>query len=186
VSPVAPRKQRDPRAVVIGVAGLAVALVLLIVVFVVAVPSLTEGGKVKVKLGSDRFDTGLSGRKAATIIRRDGPILFSDVASGQRDIFLQHLGDDDSTGFSAFDARKPGTGRQCTLKWDAGQNRFDDPCDGSSVSPDGAGLVQYKVVAIDGGSVVIALNPDDQGPEPTTTSSSSTTSLPITGTLPPR
>jgi hypothetical protein len=169
----------------IGVAGLAVALVLLIVVFVFAVPSLTERGKVQVKLGSDRFDTGLSGATAAGIIRRDGPILFSDVASGQHDIFLQHLGDDDSTGFLAFDARKPGTGRQCTLKWDVERDRFNDPCDDSSVSPDGAGLVQYKVVVVDGGSVVIALNPADQGPE-STTSSSSTTSLLVTGTLPNR
>ena len=114
--PVAPRRQRNPRTLVLGVAGLVLGLVLLIVVFVVAVPSLTESGKVKVKLGSDTFDAG-STTKRAESIRRDGPLLFSDPAGGRHDIYLQHLGDDDATGWSAFEARKTGTSRDCTLQW---------------------------------------------------------------------
>jgi len=183
MSPVAPTKVRSTRTIVIGVAGLVLGLVLLVVVFVFAVPSLSESNKVQVKLGSDRFDAGLA-TKRADAVRRDGPILFSDVASGQRDIFLQHQGDDDSTGWSAFDARKAGTSRDCTLKWDSQDVQFNDPCDGSTVAPDGTGLTQYKVVVTQSGTVVINLNPDDQGGDPTTTAPATT--LPITGTVPPR
>ena len=183
MSPVAPTRPRSTRTVVIGVAGLVLGLVLLVVVFVFAVPSLSESGKVQVKLGSDRFDAGLA-TKRADAIRRDGPILFSDVASGQHDIFLQHLGDDDKTGWSAFDARRAGQSRDCTLKWDSQDNQFNDPCDGSTVPADGAGLQHYKVVVTDVGTVVINLNPDDQGGDPTTTTTATT--LPVTGTLPNR
>ncbi len=185
MSPVAPRRARNTRTVIVGLIGIAVGLLLVVGVFVIAVPSLTENGKVQIKLGSDRFDTGLRGQKAAEIIERDGPILFSDVASGQHDIFLQHLGDDTTTGFLAFDARKSSSTRECTLHWDADSDHFVDPCDGTVQSNDGSGLVHYNVIAVDGGTVVIALNPDDLGP--TATSSTSTTStLPITGTLPNR
>ena len=183
MSPVAPRKERNPRTMVLAVAGVVLALVLLIVVFVFAVPSLSESGKVKVRLGSDTFDAGLAAKRADAI-RRDGPILFSDVSSGQRDVFLQHLGDDDTAGWLAFDARRADQGRDCTLKWDAGANRFNDPCDDSTVAADGHGLTQYKVIVTDGGAVVIDLNPDHLN-DPTVTSSSSTTSsLVITGTIP--
>jgi hypothetical protein len=184
MSPVAPSRQRSPRTIILGIAGLAVGLVLLVVVFVFAVPSLSESGKVQVKLGSDRFDAGQASKRADAV-RRDGPILFSDVASGQHDIFLQHLGDDDTTGWLAFDARQAGTSRNCTLKWDSGDQQFNDPCDGTVVPADGSGLAQYKVVVTEAGTVVINLNPDDQGGDPTTTSSTTTTLL-VTGTLPDR
>ncbi len=184
MSPVAPSRQRNPRTVILGVAGLVIGLVLLVVVFVVAVPSLSETGKVQVKLGADRFDAGLA-TKRADAVRRDGPILFSDIASGKNDIFLQHIGDDDTTGWSAFDARPPGTTRDCTLKWDSQDNQFNDPCDGSSVPATGDGLLHYKVVVTAAGTVVINLNPNDQGGDPTT-SVSTTTTLLVTGTLPPR
>lgn len=184
MSPVAPSRQRNPRTVILGVAGLLVGLVLLVVVFVFAVPSLSESNKVQVKLGSDRFDAGLAAKRADAV-RRDGPILFSDVASGQNDIFLQHIGDDDNAGWLAFDARQAGTSRDCTLKWDTQDDQFNDPCDGSSIPADGSGLRQYKVVVTSAGTVVINLNPDDQGGDPTTTVSSTTT-LPVTGTVPNR
>jgi type II secretory pathway pseudopilin PulG len=185
MSPVAPRKERNPRTMVLGLVGVVVALILLIVVFVFAIPSLTESGKVQVRLGTDTFDAGLA-KKRADAIRRDGPILFSDVASGQRDIFLQHLGEDDTTGWSAFDARRDGQGRECTLSWDPTQTAFTDPCDGSVVVAAGSGLTQYKVVVSDAGTVVIDLNPDHvNDPTPTSTASSTTTSsLIITGSIP--
>ena len=63
MSPVAPRKERNPRTMVLAVAGVVLALVLAIVVFVFAVPSLSESGKVKVRLGSDTFDAGLAAKR---------------------------------------------------------------------------------------------------------------------------
>ena len=82
---------------------------MLVVVFVVALPGLTEEGTVQVKLGADTFTVGQARPKAESIAA-DGPFLFSDVANGQRDIYVQHLGDDPLTGWSAFDARLPGAG----------------------------------------------------------------------------
>ena len=183
MSPVAPRQERNPRTVAFALVGVVVALILLIVVFVFAIPSLSDSGKVQVRLGSDTFPAGQAKERAATI-RNDGPILFSDPASGQRDIFLQHLGDDDTTGWLAFDARQADQGRECTLKWDSGDNQFNDPCDGSTVPAGGTGLTHYKVVITDGGAVVIDLNPDHVNDAPATSSSSTTSSLLVTGTIP--
>ena len=70
-------------------------------------PGLTEEGKVEVKLGTDTFTVGQA-RPQAESVATDGPFLFSDVANGQRDIYVQHIGDDPLTGWLAFDARLPG------------------------------------------------------------------------------
>ena len=151
MSPVAPRKERNSRTVALGLAGVVVGIILLLVVFVFAIPSLTESGNVKVQLGTDTFDAGLTSKRAESI-RRDGPLLFSDVASGQNDIYLQHLGDDDATGWLAFDARRAGATRDCTLHWDVDANQFTDPCDGTTVTADGQGLKQYQVVVTQAGT----------------------------------
>jgi hypothetical protein len=182
MSPVAPRKERNPRTLALGLIGVIVGIVLLLVVFVFAIPSLTESGTVKVQLGSDTFDAGLASKRADAV-RRDGPILFSDVASGQNDIYLQHLGDDDTAGWLAFDARRTGASRDCTLGWDADAGHFADPCDGTVVPADGEGLRQYQVVVTEGGTVIINLNPDEPI-ETSTTSASTTTTLHVTGTMP--
>ena len=183
MSPVAPRKERNPRTVALGLIGVVVGIVLLLVVFVFAIPSLTESGNVKVKLGTDTFDAGLANKRAETI-RRGGPLLFSDVASGQNDIYLQHLGEDDAVGWLAFDARRTGTSRDCTLTWDEDGNQFTDPCDGTVVPADGSGLKQYQVVVTESGTVVINLDPDNPIPSSSTTSASTTTTLRVTGTTP--
>jgi hypothetical protein len=183
MSPVAPRKERNPRTLVLALAGVVVGIVLLLVVFVFAIPSLTESGSVKVKLGTDTFDAGLT-TKRADAIRRDGPILFSDVASGQNDIFLQHLGDDDATGWLAFDARRTGTTRDCTLHWSSDAGQFVDPCDDTIGPADGEGLKQYQVVVTEAGTVVINLDPDNPIPSSSTSSSSTSSTLHVTGTTP--
>jgi len=183
MSPVAPRKERNSRTVALGLAGVVVGIILLLVVFVFAIPSLTESGNVKVQLGTDTFDAGLTSKRAESI-RRDGPLLFSDVASGQNDIYLQHLGDDDATGWLAFDARRAGATRDCTLHWDVDANQFTDPCDGTTVTADGQGLKQYQVVVTQAGTVVINLNPDNPIESSSTSSSSTTSTIRVTGTTP--
>jgi hypothetical protein len=141
---------------VIAVGGLVLGIVLVLVVFVLAVPSLTESGKVEVKLGPDRFDAGSAEDQAAEIAE-NGPILFSDVAGKQRDIYLQHVGSDAHSGWLAFDAREPGASRDCFLEWRAETGQFVDRCDGSTVNATGDGLTQYSVEVTDGGRVVIDL-----------------------------
>lgn len=144
----------------VGVLVLGIALVL--VVFVLAVPSLTRSGKLEVHLGADTFDAGPAGQRAAAIAV-GGPILLPDVASGQRDIWLQHGGEAETEGWSAFDARKPGSSRDCTLRWEGARSAFTDPCDGSVVPADGTGLVHYAVSITDDGRLIVDLRSTNDG-----------------------
>jgi hypothetical protein len=166
MSPVKQTKARSPRSMVLAVGGVVLGIALVLVIFVVAVPSLTESGKVEVKLGSDTFPAGSAESRSRTIAE-DGPLLFSDVSGGQRDIYLQHVGDDPATGWYAFDARRPGQPRDCSLQWQADADEFRDPCDGTVVPADGAGLLAYPVTVTEDGNLVIDLNPDDPATDTT-------------------
>jgi hypothetical protein len=167
--PVQKSRKRSARSVAMGVAGVAVGIILVLLVFVVAIPSLTESGTVEVKLGSDTYDAGSATARAENI-SDGGPLLFSDVSSGNRDIYLQHIGDDVATGWYAFDARRPGQGRDCTLSWQASLSNFRDPCDGAVIAADGTGLLSYPVTITDKGKVIVDLRGD--AVETTTTTSS--------------
>jgi len=96
------------------------------------------------------------------VIARDGPILYADAAGGRRDIWLQHLGGDPAGGWFAFDARRPGAGRDCTLQWQAPAAVFLDPCDGTIVEGHGEGLPAYEV-RIDDGELIVDLNAVGEG-----------------------
>ena len=167
--PVQESRKRTSRSVVLAVAGIAVGIALVLGLFVVAIPSLTESGTVEVKLGSDTYDAGAASARADNIAE-GGPLLFSDVSSGNRDIYLQHIGDDVSTGWFAFDARRAGQARNCTLTWQPAESNFRDPCDGTIVPADGAGLLSYPVTVTDKGKVIVDLRGD--------TGDTSTTSTP--------
>lgn len=136
--------------------GLVLGLVLVLVLFIVAIPSLTESGKVEVQLGPERFDAGPAVDRAAEIAER-GPILLPDVAGNDRDVYVQHIGDDPLTGWLVFDARKPPAGRACTLEWQRDSGQFVNPCDDAVVDATGEGLTQYPVEVTDDGQVVVDL-----------------------------
>ncbi|MEI7621928.1 MAG: hypothetical protein WCJ88_00045 [Actinomycetes bacterium] len=157
--PVQDTRKRTSRSIILAVAGVAVGIALVLGLFVVAIPSLTESGKVEVKLGSDTYDAGSASARAENIAE-GGPLLFSDVSSGKRDIYLQHIGDDVTTGWYAFDARRAGQARDCTLSWQASQSNFRDPCDDTIVAADGTGLLSYPVTITDKGKVVVDLRGD--------------------------
>lgn len=176
------QQTRSNRSIVVAVLGLTVGIVAVLGLFVVAIPSLTEEGKVTVQLGDDRFPAGPAEARAASI-ERDGPILFSDVASGQRDIYLQHVGDDAEQGWLAFDARLPGRGRECTLVWQPEQGEFTDPCDGTTVPADGEGLAHYPAEVVEG-EVVVDLNAAQRREAEEREEPSTTTSILITGERP--
>lgn len=184
--PVAETKA-NPRTIALVAISIVIVLVLGGALFLIALPSLNESGKVEVKLGTDTFNAG-NKELRADAIRQAGPILLPDVASGQRDVYLQHTGDSLDKGWLAFDARKPGQGRACTLRWQADSADFRDPCDGSTVPADGTGLVQYPVSVTETNDVVIDLNADRRRAATTTAppSSSSTTSssILVTGSRP--
>jgi hypothetical protein len=160
------------RAVVIGLVGVGLGIGL-----VVLMAQLARTGSVDVKLGDDVFEAGDAENRAESI-ERDGPVLFPDVAGGSRDIYINHLSDDPLEGWIAFDARRPGTDRECTLQWRADAQVFTDPCDETVVIDGGGGdLHRYEVtVTYDGDlEVEITLRGDDTGDDADTGTDGATT-----------
>jgi hypothetical protein len=153
MSPVARSQSHAGRVLAVSVVGIALAIV---AAFALAL--LANRGSVDVKLGDDTF-VGQDAEEAADRIADAGPILYPDAGGGDRDIYLQHLGDDPDRGWLAFAARPAGVPRECTLRWSADDEVFRllDPdgeasgaCDGREVPPDGEGLFQYPVRVKDG------------------------------------
>ncbi|MGI9606776.1 MAG: hypothetical protein ACR2P0_11620, partial [Acidimicrobiales bacterium] len=94
----------------------------------------------------------------ASEIAENGPILWPDVAGGNRDLWLQHLGADPAAGWTAFDARQSGTPRQCNVRWEDADQQFVDPCkEGVAYPADGAGLPPIPVY-LDGRELIIDIN----------------------------
>ncbi len=110
VSPVAESRSHAGRALAVAGAGVVVALGLAF-----AVANLASRGKVQVNLGSETFSQQ-DAEDAAERIAKEGPILYADTAGGDRDIVLQHLGDDPQTGWLALAARPAGVSRGCTIQ----------------------------------------------------------------------
>ncbi len=107
-------------------------------------------------LGDTDFGS-LSADNMAAEIAENGPILWPDIASGNRDIWLQHTGDTPGDGWVAFDARVPGAGRECNVTWNVAERTFADPCDGTTYDEVGNGLPQIPVY-IDQRTLIIDLN----------------------------
>lgn len=150
--PVAPSLSLNPkRAVVVGLVGVAAGVAL-----VWGMSRLASTGDVTVQLGDDTFEAG-DPAEMSRVIGRDGPILYADAAGGNRDIWLQHVGNSPTEGWYAFDAHRPGTGRDCTLQWEPAAAVFTDPCDGTVVEGHGEGLPSYEV-RIDDGELIVDLN----------------------------
>jgi hypothetical protein len=149
--PVAKGPTFDVRSAAI-VGGLAVLAA--IVIGVVAIELGTRSNTLI--LGDQDFGSSNADNMAEEIAE-NGPILWPDIASGTRDIWLQHIGDDPATGWTAFDARPPGTARDCAVQWSAATRDFTDPCDGSVYPETGEGLPTIPVY-IDGRSLIIDIN----------------------------
>lgn len=141
-------------AVLVGVAGVIAGLGL-----VVLMVNLASRGteSFEVRLGDDRFAAGGVERRAASITD-GGPILFSDVAGGTRDIILNHIGDEPDEGWYAFSAQPAGKSRDCFLQWQADDRDFED-CDGDRYPADGdhPALTRYPV-AIEEGELFVDIN----------------------------
>lgn len=107
-------------------------------------------------LGDTDFGS-ISAANMTNTISENGPILWPDIANGSRDIWLQHIGDDPGVGWTAFDARQPGVGRECSVTWSIVDRTFTDPCSGEVFPEDGEGLPQIPVY-IDEFTLVIDIN----------------------------
>lgn len=142
---------------VVGGALFGVALAAVLVFFVVRFASQRPDD---VNLGTDRFEVGRAD-VFARAIDRDGPILFKDPLTSRagREIYVQHLGDDEDEGWLALDAYAPGAPREerCILEWDADDDVFTDPCGDAEVPADGEGVRTYAGEVDDRGAVIIDL-----------------------------
>ena len=140
--------------VVVGLAGVAVGLGLFLGVMLLA----RGGGDVEIRLGDRDFRDMKTGRISAEIADR-GPILFGDVADGDLDIILQHLGDHPDTGWLAFEARRAGQSRDCFFRWRPAEAEFVNTCDPDDVvDAAGTGLRHFDVAVVDG-DVRVDVNP---------------------------
>ena len=127
----------------LGVTGVVIGVVVL-----GGLAVLASRGDVKLQ-GDPVFDAGRTDSQAPAIAR-DGPILLGDVAGGDRDVYLQHLGTDEDRGWVAFDTRPPGASRDCAVRWVPDDEAFEDPCSGDRYPASGEGLRQYPVTVDDG------------------------------------
>ncbi|MDW3220823.1 MAG: hypothetical protein R8F63_19645 [Acidimicrobiales bacterium] len=158
--PVARGPQINARsAILVGLTGVIIALVLGGMVLWVA----RSSGDVQIQLGDAQFDAGFTTRQAEEIDAR-GPILYADAgSSGQRDLYVQHVGDDPDVGWLAFSARRVGDPRDCSVVWDPATATFsmvsstDRVCDDVTFDELGCGLVRYPVEVIDD-KVIVFLN----------------------------
>ena len=159
--PVARGPQINARsAVLVGLTGVIIALLLGAMVLWVS----GSGDSIELNLGDRVFDAGFIGRQSAEI-RDGGPLLYSDVGGGQRDLFVQHIGDDPEVGWLAFSACRVGDPRDCSAVWDPEQRIFElvsstaVVCDAVTFSELGCGLFHYPVEVLDG-KVTVFLSQD--------------------------
>ena len=165
MSPVARSQGHTGRALAVAAAGVVVAIGV-----AAALALLANRGTVDVRLGSDTFAEH-DAEDAARDIAENGPILYPDTAGGDRDIYLQHFGNDPDEGWIAFTARPPGVSSACTLQWNGDDEVFrlvdsagkvSGECDGREFPADGEGLPMYPVTVDADGNLDIDLNAADR------------------------
>ena len=165
MSPVEQSRGHAGKALAVAGVGVVAALAIAF-----GVAQLASQGKVDVRLGSDTF-AEQDAEDAAERIAEDGPILYADAAGGDRDIVLQHQGDDPNEGWIALAARPPGAARECTIQSRDRDEPFrllssdgevTDVCDGSEFPPSGEGLPSYPVTVDADGKLDVDLNAEDR------------------------
>lgn len=123
---------------------------------------LASSGDVDVNLGSSTFEPGNVERLAEDIAKQ-GPLLLPDLIEGRdRDIMLQHVGDEDTEGWHAFAVREASASRDCFIEWRPDEQKFVDTCDGTEYDEIGTGLQAYPVLIDAKGNLSIDINAADR------------------------
>ena len=165
MSPVEQSRGHAGKALLVAGAGVVLALG---IAFLVA--RMASQGRVDVRLGTDTFSQQ-DAEAAAEEVAERGPILYADTAGGDRDIYLQHLGDDPATGLDRprGPARRGvpgvldplGPGRRVFRLLDP-DGEVTGACDGREFPPDGEGLPTYPVTVDADGNLDVDLNAEDR------------------------
>lgn len=138
---------------------------------------LADSGGVDVRLGDAEFRAGSAERRSDDIAE-GGPLLFPDPNS-DRDIFVQHLGEDPNRGWLVFETRWPGSPSSCSLTWEAASRQFVPPppddkpeCRGlPRAEEDGTAVIaaadaaftrlpQHRIAVRPGGQLIVTLLAD--------------------------
>lgn len=144
--------------------GLGVLCGLAVVVFLATrSDELTDDGGPPVSLGDPIFSPGPADEFAA-VIADEGPIFLPDLAQGDKDIWLQHLGDDVDEGWIAFAVRQLEDPKECFADWDGGSRTFVGTCDETAYPENGDGLQQFPVSVDPDGDLIINLNTSPDAP----------------------
>gem|GEM_PF-1894837 len=141
--------------------------------------------EVDTKLGDNVFHISVSG--TANRIAEDGlPVSYPDPLRSGRDIWVNHVGPDLSSGWYVFNIVPTGADKKCAVTWDGATKTFHDPCTDTVYGPDGflptgGGNLFHYAVAVNGNDLAIdlrsAINPLDV-PKPSATSSTSRAAVP--------
>ena len=151
--PVAQTRGHAGKALAIAAAGVLIALGL---AFFVAV--LANRGDVTIRLGDERFDAGQVENIAARIADDGGlPLLYQDLAGGNRNVFVGHLDDDPQQGWVAFGATDPND-PDCAISLDRDAEVLVNQCDETVTYPlDGTGL-RYYPTSVEDGRLYVDIN----------------------------
>jgi hypothetical protein len=127
--------------------GLGAVMTLGTILFLVLTTDQLLGGRSSVVVddGDAVFRPGTAEDLAAFIADTGEPLPFPDLAGGDRDIWLNHVGPGTDEGWHAFGFRPLAAPRDCVAEWQAGDGHFVDSCDGTVYPPDGQGLPQFPV-----------------------------------------
>jgi len=156
MSPVDQSRNHVGRAAAVAFVGVFV----LFVALGITTLALKDRNSADLGLGDQTFDAGKAEDKAE-LIAKTGPVLYADVSgSKDRDMILQHLGDDPNEGWYAFLAAPLDQARDCTWVWQPDDDLFRAKCDETLTAPaDGKGLPQFEVTVTDG-RIDVDLNAD--------------------------
>jgi hypothetical protein len=154
---------------IVGLSLLAVAFGGLLLFFVT---SFAARHPSDVNLGPSTFPVGKASRLAARVRDQRAPFLFKDplTSSAGRELYVQHLGNDDKRGWLAFSAYAPNAPHEvrCILQWSPSGLTFRDPCGGTTYPADGSSLQQYPTKVNAKGVVIVDLRTDVSGASSTT------------------
>ena len=78
------------------------------------------------RLGDSEFSAGTAASRSRDIAE-GGPLLFPDPRGSDRNIFIQHRGEDPNRGWLVFETRWAGSPSSCSLTWEAVSRQFVPP-----------------------------------------------------------
>lgn len=137
------------------VAGAAIALIAVVTVLVALAASR---GDVEIRLGDERFDAGRTERLAEEIDDGGGlPFLYQDLVSRDRNLFVQHLGDDPDTGWLAFGAFDPDD-PSCAVEIDREAATLVNACDPSITYPLNGDGLRFYPTSVEDGRIIVDIN----------------------------